>query len=526
MKQNKIFQQQQVNMPRMSAFDLSREQKLSCKLGELVPTYLEEVLPGDQFRVKTESLVRFAPMLAPMMHRVDVFMHYFFIPNRLIWTDWERFISGDRDGKYDATSALASTVETAPVFPTVNANGSTFSVDPSAKKLADYLGLPVQNIGTSLTPAFPVSQLPFRAYQQVYNDYYRDSNLEEEVDITSYTSYLTLRYRKWEKDYFTSALPFVQRGTAAGVPIDIDYAAQSRLIRFNDATPTTGTLSAGSTMTGGGRSVLDSSNQPLRIENLEATLDFQINELRKASALQRWLEKQALGGYRYIETIYSHFGVKSSDRRLQRAEYLGGGKTPVLVSEVLNTSATTDPNDSKYMPQGSMTGHGISAGETMAFQTQIEEHGYIMGIMSIMPKPAYHQGVHKHWLRNDKFDYFWPELANLGEQEVKDVELYVDDNAVTNDSTFGYQQRYAEYKYGQSTIHGDFRTGLHYWHMARKFSSAPSLNDDFVECTPDADSISNVFAVEDASVDTCWVQLYHDVKARRPMPYFANPSLI
>lgn len=542
MKQNKIFQQQQVNMPRMSAFDLSREQKLSCKLGELVPTYLEEVLPGDQFRVKTESLVRFAPMLAPMMHRVDVFMHYFFIPNRLIWTDWERFISGDRDGKYDSTSALASTVETAPVFPTVNANGSTFSVDPSAKKLADYLGLPVQNIGTNLTPAFPVSQLPFRAYQQVYNDYYRDSNLEEEIDITSYTSYLKLRYRKWEKDYFTSALPFVQRGTAAGVPIDVNYLPQSQLYASSTGTVNDdGSVKAGSgsmttfesaiyrgTVSGDGGNVYSNSGSSgsARIENLATSLDFQINELRKASALQRWLEKQALGGYRYIETIYSHFGVKSSDRRLQRAEYLGGGKTPVLVSEVLNTSATTDPNDSKYMPQGSMTGHGISSGETMAFQTQIEEHGYIMGIMSIMPKPAYHQGVHKHWLRNDKFDYFWPELANLGEQEVKDVELYVDDNAVTNDSTFGYQQRYAEYKYGQSTIHGDFRTGLHYWHMARKFSSAPSLNDDFVECTPDADSISNVFAVEDATVDTCWVQLYHDVKARRPMPYFANPSLI
>ena len=542
MKQNKIFQQQQVNMPRMSAFDLSREQKLSCKLGELVPTYLEEVLPGEQFRVKTESLVRFAPMLAPMMHRVDVFMHYFFIPNRLIWTDWERFISGDRDGKYDATSALASTVETAPVFPTVNANGSTFSVDPSAKKLADYLGLPVQNIGTSLTPAFPVSQLPFRAYQQVYNDYYRDSNLEEEVDITSYTSYLKLRYRKWEKDYFTSALPFVQRGTAAGVPIDINYLPQSQVYDAltgttnNDGTVSAGTgtlntvyegIKKGSLSGSGGNLYGGTSSQLTRVENLSSSLDFQINELRKASALQRWLEKQALGGYRYIETIYSHFGVKSSDRRLQRAEYLGGGKTPVLVSEVLNTSATTNPSDtSQVMPQGTMTGHGISAGETMAFQTQIEEHGYIMGIMSIMPKPAYHQGVHKHWLRNDKFDYFWPELANLGEQEVKDVELYVDDNAVNNDSTFGYQQRYAEYKYGQSTIHGDFRTGLHYWHMARKFSSAPSLNDDFVECTPDADSISNVFAVEDATVDTCWVQLYHDVKARRPMPYFANPSLI
>ena len=273
------------------------------------------------------------------------------------------------------------------------------------------------------------------------------------------------------------------------------------------------------------------------------TLDFQINELRKASALQRWLEKQAVGGYRYIETIYSHFGVKGSDKRLQRAEYLGGGKTPVLVSEVLNTSATTDssnPQGSSYQPQGTMTGHGISAGESTAFQTRIEEHGYIMGIMSIMPKPGYSQGIAKHWLRNDKFDYFWPELANLGEQEIKEVELYVNDATVTKTDvdeqvttnqnaetlpTFGYQQRYAEYKYGQSSIHGDFRKSLHYWHMARNFGAKPTLNTDFLEVDPTSDNITGVFAVED-DVDTCWVQLYHDVKARRPMPYFANPSLI
>ena len=522
MKQNKIFQQQQMTSPRMSAFDLSREQKLSCKLGELVPTYLEEVLPGDQFRVKTESLVRFAPMLAPVMHRVDVFMHYFFIPNRIIWSEWEDFISGDRDG--DITGVPIT-------FPTINANGSWAST-AGDNKLADYLGLPVQELGNNLTPAFPVSQLPFRAYQQVYNDYYRDPNLEDEVDFSTYTNYIQLRNRKWEKDYLTSALPFVQRGVAAGVPIDIDYAQQSTVINSITGQDSFGSGVAlyGQTTGAQGGNLANSANSaPLRIENLSTTLDFQINELRKASALQRWLEKQALGGYRYIETIYSHFGVKSSDRRLQRAEYLGGGKTPVLISEVLNTSATT--YDNTEMPQGTMTGHGISAGESISFQTSIEEHGYIMGIMSIMPKPVYMNGVHRHWLRNDKFDYFWPELANLGEQEVKDVEVMVTDNAVSNDSTFGYQQRYAEYKYGRSTVHGDFRNGLEYWHMARKFAKdgngdGPGLNATFMDCDHFDDEINNVFAVDDPNLDTCWVQLYHDVKARRPMPYFANPSLI
>ena len=523
MKQNKIFQQQRMSAPRMSAFDLSREQKLSCKLGELVPTYLEEVLPGDQFRVKTESLVRFAPMLAPIMHRVDVFMHYFFVPNRIIWNDWEEFISGDREG-----------TGVDPVFPTVNANGSSFTTNAGIRKLSDYLGLPVDNIGNNLTPAFPVSSLPFKAYQQIYNDYYRDANLEDEVDTSSFTNYCNLQYRKWEKDYFTSALPYVQRGASVGVPIEPEYLAQSKV--YNSVTNTQSNINSPlrTSPTGNiddGRLVFTESgiDKVARIENLASSLDFQINELRKASALQRWFEKQMLGGYRYVETIYSHFGVKSQDHRLQRAEYLGGGKQPVIISEVLNTSTAIDYNpdtvDNTYMPQGTMTGHAVSAGETISFQTQIQEHGYIMGIMSIMPKPAYSQGVHRHWLRNDKFDYYWPELANLGEQEVKDVELMVTADAVTNDTTFGYQQRYAEYKYGQSTVHGDFRDTLHYWHMSRKFLGNPSLNTDFVECTPDSDNINDVFAVQDGT-DTCWVQLYHDVKARRPMPYFANPSLI
>ena len=513
MKQNKIFQQQRMNKPPMSAFDLSREQKLSCQMGELVPTYLEEVLPGDQFRVKTETLVRFAPMLAPIMHRVDVFLHYFFVPNRIIWDEWEEFISGDQDGQY--TSG-----ETAPVMPIVNLNYDRLHDSIREKKLADYLGLPVNQL-PGLTTTTDVSLLPFRAYQKIYNEYYRDPNIHDEIDITqSFTAntqaQLKLRYRSWEKDYFTSALPFVQRGAALGVPIDYEYADNTLIydISGNPVASTVG-LSAQATT---GRLIDDSNTDELQVRNLaNDVFDFQINELRRASALQRWLEKQALGGYRYIETIFSHFGVKSSDKRLQRPEYLGGGKIPVMVSEVLNTSATAT------QPQGNMSGHGITMGESMSFQTQIEEHGYIMGIMSIMPKPAYYQGVDKHWLRTDKFDYYWPELANLGEQEVKNIELYLENDANINNGTFGYQQRYAEYKYGKSSVHGDFRDDLDFWHLGRKFATRPQLNETFLEVNPSDDYITNIFAVETG--DNIWVQLYHDVKARRPMPYFANPQL-
>lgn len=481
---NTVFEQVEVERPQYSAFDLSREQKLSCKMGELIPTYLEEVVPGDMFRTNSEILVRMAPMIAPVMHRVNVFMHYFFVPHRLVWNQWEDFITGGQEGT------------TTPTMPT-----KTLSLT-STGSLADYLGLPGGEGGTD---SVDVSDLPFRAYVKIWNEYYRDPNLADEVDVENMapTDY-SVRMRAWEKDYFTSALPWTQRGN------DSTVVTRTKTAEREDGTSPGVTLPPVTTNDAGDL-LLDYSGTT---EDVELLGDMNINDLRRASAIQRFLEKQARGGYRYIETILSHFGVESSDARLQRPEYLGGGKQPVVISEVLNTSGTTTE------PQGTMAGHGLASGVQNDFQAQFEEHGYVMGIMSVLPKTAYQQGIPRHFLRTDKYDYYWPEFANLGEQEIKNKELYWDTaDSEYNDGTFGYQQRYAEYKYGQSTVHGEFRDTLDHWHLSRKFASQPSLNETFVESDPS----ERIFAETDT--DHLWIQLYHDVKARRPMPYFADPTL-
>lgn len=485
----KIFDKVQQTKPRMSAFDLSREQKLSCVMGDLVPTYLEEIVPGDQFRVKSEIMMRLAPMIAPVMHRVDVYMHYFFVPNRLVWDQWEDFITGGQQG-------------------TSNPTLPTFNLSDLNVALADYLGLPKIPAGTS-DPA--VSQLPFRAYNLIWNEYYRDETLQNEVDIHAgqVLDLRNMRKRCWEKDYFTSALSFTQRGADISVPQTLKNPAE---ITSDGALGVSENIEMD--QQGGATRWLDTAtagDHPLIIDAVEG---IDINDLRRSTALQRFLEKQARGGYRYIETILSHFGVRSSDSRLQRPEYLGGGKQNVMISEVLNTSSTATE------PQGNMAGHGISHSETNTFQAQFEEHGYVIGIMSVLPRTAYQQGVHRHWLRDDKFDFYWPDFAHLGEQEVQNLEIYYDPNDdAYNNGVFGYQQRYGEYKYGCSTVHADFKSSLDFWHMGRIFGSQPALNASFVQSNP----TDRIFAT--TSDDTLWVQIYHNVKARRPMPYFADPRL-
>lgn len=509
---SKVFEKVGVRRPRHSAFDLSHERKLSCNMGDLIPIYMDEIIPGDEFSVRTETLMRLAPMLAPVMHRVNVYVHFFFVPNRIIWDEWEDFITGGQIGAPPTMTTIdLDTIQG------ISGNG------PGT--LADYLGLPVTRLTNGMEGA--VTQLPFRAYQKIYNDYYRDDNLITEIDVNNMTNNATLflRRRAWEKDYFTSSLPFAQRSNfGVELPIEItddeiNYKKPARFFSSNDDDP----LDAGNASfnfnvlgallhsdAGGG-------SDSAWVDNIDSIdgFGFTIEDLRRSSALQRWLEKSARGGYRYIETILSQFGVKSDDARLQRPEYLGGGKNPVVISEVLNTTGTTEA------PQGDMAGHGISSGTTMNFKRSFKEHGYVMGIMSVLPRTAYMQGVHRQWWRNDRFDFFWPDFANLGEQEVLARELYLEDTENEQQSTFGYQQQFAEYKYGCSSVHGDFRTTLDYWHMARNFDSQPVLSSEFVN----ADPTHRIFANTEEADHKLWCMVYNSVKARRMMPYFADPQL-
>lgn len=524
----KIFDKVRVTAPRLNKFDLSHERKMSIDEGKLYPMLVQEVVPGDQFRVSSEVFLRMAPMLAPMMHRLDVTVHYFFVPNRLVWSEWEDFITGGRLGTSE------------PVAPFIMAGvGLGDGVDFPNGSLGDYLGIGGADFSQD-TDQVAVSALPFRAYQLIYDEYYRDQNLQASLEVSlasgqvtgaELTKITTLRTRAWEKDYFTSALPFAQRGAEVLVPVagdgDVSYMDVSKVYTNAGSNAADNTLlGTSNTITNGDLHVNKTTNTGAgvtgRIENIdEVTFEnatATISDLRRATKLQEWLEKAARGGSRYIEQMLVFFGVKSSDARLQRPEYLGGGKTPVTISEVVSTFQETEGN-----PQGTMAGHGVSVGRTNQFRRRFEEHGYVIGIISVLPRTAYQQGIPRHFLRRDKFDYYWPEFAHIGEQEIKNCELYCDTGASigTNLSTFGYTPRYAEYKYAPSTVHGEFKDTLAFWHQGRIFGSAPALNQAFVT----ADPSTRVFAVEDGDNNKMYCQLYNKVDALRPMPYFGTPTL-
>lgn len=517
-----VFQSVDVRRPRRNKFDLSHEKKFSCNMGELIPVMLQEMVPGDSFRVRSEAFLRLAPLLAPIMHRVDVYMHSFYVPNRILWTEFEDFITGGEDGLQE------------PAFPQVQISTITAGFFAEGK-LPDYLGLPSVDPVT-ITDPVNVSALPFRAYQAIYNEYYRDQNLTPEVDFdkgsgtmdpTETQLLTTLRKRAWRKDYFTSALPWSQRGDEVEVPVNWSPtynsistftgvgnvpSGEERLQVDSDGSPGPFNIEANST-----------GEVPGRIENLvdpQTDIGLTVSAFRRAIKLQEWLELAARGGSRYIEQMKMFFGVTSSDARLQRPEYLGGGIQRVNISEVLSTF----DDQASSNPQGTMTGHGVSAGNTNGFTYFAEEHGYLMTIMSVLPKTAYQQGIPRHWRREDKFDFYWEQFAHIGEQEIKRSEIYYDGAfpSGTKDATFGYAPRYSEYKYEPDTVHGDFRSTLAYWHMGRIFASSPALNTSFVESDP----TFRVFAVDDPDVDHLWCQVYHHISALRPMPYFGTPKLV
>lgn len=539
---SKLFNQVKINKQKRNAFDLSHERKFSMNMGDLVPIMCEEVIPGDTFQLNTETLLRMAPMVAPVMHRVNVYTHFFFVPNRLIWRNWQDFITGTK-----GTSGYE------PTSPYILITNTTDRDLLKAGSLADYLGMGIPPTTTQLpviNNQTQINALPFRAYQMIYNEYYRDQNLQEKIEFTDGDAnseedgtLLSLRKRCWEKDYFTSALPWTQKGDPVSIPlsgvapVELDLPQIPEPPLFQRVVDSSGNPMAGGNYLkpNAGDLVNDDGatdpkayidpNGTYQVDLDEASIGIQVNEMRRALKLQQWLERNARAGSRYIEQIFAHFGVKSSDSRLQRPEYLGGGKSPVVISEVLQTASTNEKS-----PQGNMAGHGMAAGNTNGFRKFFEEHGYIIGIMSVLPRTAYQQGHRRFFIKDDKFDYYWPEFANLGEQEVYDSEIFADytadgANGQLKAHAFGYQSRYAEYKFVPSSVHGDFKkrdNGLDKWHMGRVFIQPPQLSDEFVSSE---DVTHRIFAVTDPSYHKLYVQVYNNLKAIRPMPYFGIPSI-
>lgn len=496
--------------PGRNVFDLSHDVKMSMDMGYLVPTLALEVVPGDKISLSCESLLRFAPMISPVMHRINVYMHYWFVPNRIIWPEWEKWISNEMP-----------TGTVAPYMLHQESNGYT----PEQELFMDYFGIPPVPAGSTVIEG--VSVLPFYAYNKIYNDFYRDQNLITEVNVEAVTGnntslapdFLTLRKRAWEHDYFTSSLPFAQKGDAVDIPLGVveltnDPLTVADIGKFIDPTTNLPIGAGAASIQGAGSLIAASGSQSVYDPNGTLSVgSTTINDLRRAFRLQEWLEKNARGGTRYAENILAHFGVKSDDARLQRAEYITGSTSPVVISEVLNTSATAED------PQGEMAGHGVSVTTGNYGSYYAKEHGYIIGIMSVMPKTAYQQGIPRHFLKSlDPLEYYWPSFANIGEQQVDVREIFA--FSPNRLEPFGYVPRYAEYKYLPSRVAGEFRSSLAYWHLGRIFATEPALNQEFIECSPRKD----IFAVEYQDVQSLFCHVFHKIKAVRPMPKYGTPT--
>lgn len=580
-RKNNRFSQIPNSPIQRSIFDRSHDYKTTMDAGYLIPFFVDEVLPGDTFKLRVNAFVRMNTLVAPFMDNVFMDTFFFFVPSRLVWDNWQRFC-GEQKNPGDSTDFLIPSLSGTNTF----ANGSIF----------DYMGLPT---GVALDPAnTPINALPFRAYNLIYNEWFRDENLIDSIPITTGDgpdpiSNYTLRKRAKRHDYFTSALPWPQKGPS----VDVGLTGNAPVRGFGPDQTWTFTNNSTQTPTGEGwqlgrnnstlmpnqanqyigasfRGLISSGNiatawqhsreetvdnyyavmhqtsdkdstglvglrgfqdpasffwfkngglYPSNPDTLYADLSgvsaITINDLRQAFQIQKFYEKWARGGSRYTETLRVMFNVISPDARLQRPEYLGGTHSRVNVVPTAQTSSTDSVS-----PQSNLSAFGVLGDSAHGFNKSFVEHGYVIGLCCLRADITYQQGLNRMWSRRQLFDFYWPTLAHLGEQVVYNREIYTQGTADDN-GVFGYQERYAEYRYKPSMITGKLRSTdpqtLDVWHLAQKFDTLPKLNQDFIEENP---PINRVIAVQNEP--QFFADFWFDLKTSRPMPVYSVPGLV